>query len=329
MNNGRINRHSSRCGSEIPKQERHQRDDQIEDGRMNRDAVNQEKLLLSFDQLASPSALVVADAQDTKSALKSIESLLLHISLPQGQVNGDELVPFPDPNSNRLFAWYYKLQDSFQTNVAQQLIVFLQRIADGTERTHTQAFVLLAMDLLQGALLLHSPSRKLFRTSIMTMLLTFLESWSPEIYVQAIQTLVCACVDAPENLRTFEKVGGFDVVSRIFMDVKTEVRVKYKVLEFLYFYLIPETDGTTDTMRTSETAIYYPLDDGTIRPGDVKHAREPAHDSKDAKDTVIDAKLEQVSTRTVDEKQELLGRYFTNIDKLVEDLKVYKPFGDI
>ena len=185
------------------------------------------------------------------------------------------------------------------------------------------------MDLLQGALLLHSPSRKLFRTSIMTMLLTFLESWSPEIYVQAIQTLVCACVDAPENLRTFEKVGGFDVVSRIFMDVKTEVRVKYKVLEFLYFYLIPETDGTTDTMRTSETAIYYPLDDGTIRPGDVKHAREPAHDSKDAKDTVIDAKLEQVSTRTVDEKQELLGRYFTNIDKLVEDLKVYKPFGDI
>lgn len=85
-----------------------------------------------------------------------------------------------------------------------------------------------------------------------------------------------------------------------------------KLLEFLYFYLMPET----------------PPPSGGNGSGGAQLQRSPskrigAFGGRNASGMGG----EGVGTRTTEEKQGLLGRYLNNVEDLVEDLRESAPFG--
>jgi hypothetical protein len=92
-------------------------------------------------------------------------------------------------------------------------------------------------------LLLHPPSRIIFgREVYMNLLLDLLDPYNcPAIQSQALLVLVTALLATPQNTRTFEHMDGLLTVTSLFKDEETTKNVKVKLLEFLYFYLMPET----------------------------------------------------------------------------------------
>ena len=127
--------------------------------------------------------------------------------------------------------------------------------------------ILSALDLTQGVLLLHPPSKALFsreqnmnvslivcgtpiqcRANMTDMcqkpqlLLDLLEPINcPAIQSATLLTLVVALIDTPNNTRAFEGLDGLLTVTSLFKSRSTSREVKLKLVEFLYFYLMPET----------------------------------------------------------------------------------------
>lgn len=307
--------------------------------------TNRRNLDFALDQLTSRPATQRANWHATTRSLEVIEALLSSISLRNdtgGAATSSGEVALPGKD-NALYGWFLSLQDTFHSNVASHLVGFIQHMVgvlssevEEDEREQGVRWICQSLYLLQGCLLLHAPSRALFsRRAHMTLLVNFLDGECPEeIHMDAIQTLVAALVDRPDNLRTFEDVDGLSSISKLFLHEGTTHRVKVKVLEFLYFYLIPEAamyDGgtadrgtldreprpgaTSESAATSRDGTY----DGTVRLR--QHMREPAeHD-----ETV---RRKASGRKTTKEKQVMLGRYFSNIDALVRDLNDFKPFGE-
>jgi len=94
--------------------------------------------------------------------------------------------------------------------------------------------------------------------------------------------------------------------------------VKLKLVEFLYFYLMPETPSIPSASATiSVPAIIQRSPSklaGAFNRTDIG-ARRPRADS------------ESESTKPTEEKQQLLGRYLNSVDDLVADLRESAPFG--
>lgn len=323
---------------------------------------NYERLLLSFDQLGHAEAFIRSNWLETSAALKNIAKLLSQITF--GSESGSA-VPFADircPDATEpLYSWFLELQESFQGNIASQLLQFLSRLdtlqheqVEEDERAQLEQWTTLSLYLLQGCLLLHSASKSLFsRAPNMALLCTHMGAEFPEaVQMDAIQTVVAALVDKPANFRVFERIGGLECISSLFKSPDTVHKVKVKILEFLYFYLMPEApdhfsrpslNGETP-IASSRTALYYgddtiraPKKDNSCSDADKvrlqKHVREAARDGNDT--DVENASLDngQRATRaelvrSTSEKQIMLGKYFSNIDALVKDLDEFKPFGE-
>lgn len=310
-----------------------------------------EDLLLAFDRLTSFTAFSRSEWPSTTAGLRSIESLLARISLgPSPETVDSADIAFPDA-TNPLFAWFLEFQDTFQGNTASQLVRFLGRLetvsSDGRDSERIRLFerwTRQSLQLLQGCLLLHEPSRSLFtRRPNMELLIRFLGTqYTGEVHVETVETTVSALVDRPDNLRVFEECHGLEAISKVFKDPKSSHTVKVKVLEFLYFYLIPETPPSGDphdvdvsSVDSQQTTVFHGGD--TIRPAKTgngagigvattrRHSREPATHTEDA--TSDDE--QQPTWRTTTEKQAMLGKYFNNIDALVTSLNEFKPFGEI
>ena len=79
-----------------------------------------------------------------------------------------------------------------------------------------------------------------------------------------------------------------------------------KSVEFLYFYLMPETAAEVAAMKAAGSRGW-----GSGVPSTL--AQRGGRDSE--------------GTRTIDEKQELLGRHLSNVQDLVEDLRESMPFA--
>ncbi|GMF69719.1 unnamed protein product [Aspergillus oryzae] len=134
-------------------------------------------------------------------------------------------------------------------------------------------------------------------------------------------TLVTALLDHPANTRTFEELDGLLTVTSLFKQRATSREVKLKLVEFLYFYLMPETPmipagaGASAANAAAIGLQRSPTKLGGPRP---RSANGPGahHGGRGNRDT-----------RTTDEKQALLGRYLNNVEDLVEDLKETAPFG--
>lgn len=181
--------------------------------------------------------------------------------------------------------------------------------------------IISALDLIHGVLLLHPPSRTLFAREIyMNLLLDLLDPINcPAIQSATLLALVTALLDNPANTRTFEEVDGLLTVTSLFKQRATSREVKFKLVEFLYFYLMPETPVHPPGYGVSapNTAVL-----GIQRsPSKLSGPLSRSVNASGASNGHYD------DTRDTEEKQALLGRYLNNVADLVEDLKETAPFG--
>ncbi|GAA6038475.1 hypothetical protein JCM8097_004585 [Rhodosporidiobolus ruineniae] len=80
-------------------------------------------------------------------------------------------------------------------------------------------------------------------------------SAAPQLALAALDTLLCALVDRPENMRIFEEIGGLASAVKILKDKAVSQVVRIKVLEILYYYLLPESSPENGTPRDTNSSI--------------------------------------------------------------------------
>ena len=133
-------------------------------------------------------------------------------------------------------------------------------------------------------------------------------------------------------MRNFERLDGLRTVSSLFKGEDTAKEVKVKAVEFFYFYLMPEappitTSEEAETLDQAATSKSAP-EVGVVPENNAVKLAELFRRSLDggggARST-LDQELRM--TRTPQEKQQLLGRYLSNVNDLVRDLKRESPFG--
>lgn len=140
----------------------------------------------------------------------------------------------------------------------------------------------------------------------MNVLLDLLDAGnSGPVQCATLLTLVTALLDKPQNTRTFEALEGLPTVTSLFKHRSTPRDVKLKCLEFLYFYLMPET-----AIMTSKPSS--PTRDGRKRGSSTSSSGSYTSTSH---------------IRTTEEKQKLLGEWLTNVEDLVADLREGTPFA--
>ncbi|KAH0537313.1 hypothetical protein FGG08_005867 [Glutinoglossum americanum] len=265
-------------------------------------------LSLAFDNLSS------YDGAKIRKGLRQVEGLLAQICLSrQKSTPAEKRRSVIAPGSalatpkelaclkeDPAFREFFKLQEGFGCNYGQNDLLILS-----------------TLDLIQGILLLHPPSRALFAREIyMNLFLDLLDDGNcPAIQCTTLLTLVCALLDHPLNTRTFEELDGLLTVSSLFKLRSTSREVKLKLVEFLYFYLMPETPGLSSAghpviaLQRSPSKLA-----GAFGRGNSSNSWDGDRRSK---------------TKTTEEKQALLGRYLNNVEDLVEDLRESAPFGTI
>lgn len=142
-------------------------------------------LSLAFDNLSSS-----YDGPKVRKGLRQVEGLLAQICLSDPRTNGtqrgrdldnddddddddnDNDNDNDDASSPRkdlaqlsqdpAFREFFKLQEGFEWNVAMRLIGTLDRLMAKGSDGQNDLIILSALDLIQGALLLHPPSKTLF-----------------------------------------------------------------------------------------------------------------------------------------------------------------------
>ncbi|KAK9240245.1 cell division protein Cdc14 [Lipomyces kononenkoae] len=278
------------------------------------------ELLLSsaFDHISS------YDPATVRRGLRHIEGLLAKLcrpyapepaSLSPSKSDGppptgiDSLIAHDDP----AYREFLRLQDGFEWNLALRLVACLERLLGQGSNDLATLLILSTLDLLQGVLLIHPPSRRVFARAVnMTILLDLLEPQSspPAIQGATVNTLVCALVDEWPNVRTFEALEGLESICTLFKRKETEKEVKLRILEFLFFYLIPEPQAAEPSSQHHQAKTKH------SPPGDSGWS-----DSSDGSG-------HGHRVRTTQEKQHMLRKYLSNVDSLVNELRQSQPFGN-
>ncbi|KAI1778201.1 cell division control 14, SIN component [Hypoxylon cercidicola] len=295
-------------------------------------------LSLAFDNLSS------YDGPKIRKGLRQVEGLLANICLSRSQskdrrastmikdpgLSPEEESPppqmIPEITDDPAFYEFFKLQEGFEWNVAMRLVSTLDRLVARGADGSNDLLILSALDLLQGLMLLHPPSKALFsREMYMNLLLDLLEpDFCPAIQSTTIVTLVTALIDTPRNTRAFENLDGLLTVTSLFRSRGTSRDVKLKLVEFLYFYLMPETPSIPSAQARADVP-------GLLQRSPSKLAKAFAFGAA-AKDGGGASNPRPRSagdgeTRTQEEKQALLGRHLNSVQELVEDLRQNTPFG--
>jgi hypothetical protein len=142
-------------------------------------------LSVAFDNLSC------YDSAKIKKGLRQIDGLLAQICLsqsqqppkspvkkssssqPDSQDDGPRPKPLPSLSFDPAFREFFKLQEGFEWNVAQRLLITLDRLVAKGGDGQNDLLILSALDLIQGLLLLHPPSKALFgREQYMNVCLT-------------------------------------------------------------------------------------------------------------------------------------------------------------
>ncbi|KAA6407638.1 MAG: cell division control 14 [Lasallia pustulata] len=284
-------------------------------------------LSLSFDYLSC------SDASKIRKGLKHLEGLLAQLCLcrsssstaadrRQSVINTGTTAQTPkelaDLKDDPAFREFFKLQEGFECNVAIRLIACLERLLGRGSNGQNDLLIISTLDLLQGILLVHPPSRSLFAREIyMNLLLDLLDTSNcPAIQSSALLTLVVALLEQPHNTRTFETLDGLLTVTSLFKSRSTGRDLKLKLVEFLYFYLMPETPYTYSASAPT-TAV-----GGQRSPSKRSGPYGQSPSGPGASDG-----SEIAGTKSTEEKQALLGQYLNNVEDLVEDLRGSAPFG--
>ena len=207
--------------------------------------------------------------------------------------------------------------------VASRLISALERLLGMGNPTQTDLIILSTLELLQGLLLLHPPSKHLFRREIhMNLLLDLLDDANPpRIQSLALLVIVTALVGCPPNTRVFEATDGLLTVTTLFKSKSVTKEVRMRALEFLYFYLMPEETPHRGSSSAPNTTSSHqtPMNLHAIFSD---HAR--THSSDAPNNGWDDDELGTI--RSMQDKQRCLGKYLSNVDELVHDLAGSLPF---
>ena len=130
-------------------------------------------LSLSFDNLSS------YDSGKIRKGLRQVEGLLAQICLSSPSQNSkttaekrrSAIEPDREPPPKKAledlghdpaFREFFKLQDGFEWNVAMRLVNCLDRLLGKANDGEYDLLIIQTLDLIQGTLLLHPPSRTLF-----------------------------------------------------------------------------------------------------------------------------------------------------------------------
>ncbi|KAI0400251.1 putative cell division control protein [Xylaria palmicola] len=296
-------------------------------------------LSLAFDNLSS------YDGVKIRKGLRQVEGLLANICLSRREAGRERRAstvttrggdtgrdmhesPPPTPRGRDLaeladdpaFYEFFKLQEGFEWNVAVRLVNTLDRLLAKGGDGSNDLLILSALDLIQGVMLLHPPSKGLFsREMYMNLLLDLIEpDFCPAIQSATLLTLVTALVDAPRNTRTFEALDGLLAVTSLFRSRGTSRDVKLKLIEFLYFYLMPETPSIPSASAGPDLLL--------LQRSPSKLAKAFSSSSSTASGGRVDGDGRPRSagdgaTRTQEEKQALLGRHLNSVEELVKDLR--------
>ncbi|KIW99470.1 uncharacterized protein Z518_11209 [Rhinocladiella mackenziei CBS 650.93] len=277
----------------------------------------------SFDYLSSTSP------QRIRKGLRQVEGLLAQLCLPKvtalnkrqsmlllgssSPPSGKKLSELPEDPAFREF---FKLQQSFQWNIAMRLVACLERLLGKESNGTNDLLIIQTLDLIQGVLLLHPPSRALFSQEIyMNLFLDLLDpSNCPAIQSSTIMALVTSLLDQPQNTRTFETIDGLLVVTSLFKSRSTAREVKLKLVEFLYFYLMPESPAPKMSISTSATNTAILGGRGKELIAAFDRRRETVNGPEGGKNPPGDKK-------TTEEKQNLLSKHLNNVQDLVQDLR--------
>ncbi|KAL8736107.1 MAG: hypothetical protein Q9181_002548 [Wetmoreana brouardii] len=277
-------------------------------------------LSLSFDYLSS------FDGVKIRKGLRQLEGLLAQIclsrtttaaerrcSMIQDGVTKSRPKDLASLSEDPAFREFFKLQEGFEWNVAIRLITCLERLLGKGSNGQNDLLLVSTLDLLRGVLLIHPPSRSLFAREIyMNLLLDLLDPSScPAVQASAVLTLVTALLEQPNITRCFENLDGLLTVTSMFKNRGTSREVKLKLMEFLYFYLMPETPYSGRSNGVADGAGLQRSPSKASRLGSGGRGKGQGDEG----------------TRTTEEKQRLLGRYLNNVEDLVEDLKETAPFG--
>ncbi|KAK9324808.1 cell division protein Cdc14 [Lipomyces orientalis] len=272
-------------------------------------------LASAFDQISS------YDPAAVRRGLRHIEGLLAHLCRPYASASSPSPSKRDRPSSAGIdtriaddpaYREFLRLQDGFEWNLALRLVSCLERLLGQESNDQTTLLMLSTLDLLRGVLLIHPASRRVFAREVnMTILLDLLEPQSSAAAIQAatVNTLSCALVEEWPNVRTFEALDGLASVCSLFTRKDTEKEVKLRILEFLFFYLIPEPGATHQQQTTS------------------KHASSSSADGSSGGSS--GSGIRGYVVRTSQEKQRMLGKYLSNVDSLVNELRQSQPFGNL
>ncbi|PKS07636.1 hypothetical protein jhhlp_006242 [Lomentospora prolificans] len=292
-------------------------------------------LSLAFDNLSS------FDGPKIRKGLRQVEGLLAQICLstPDDDQENNESPP-SSPSSSRkkslaelsadpAFREFFKLQEGFEWNVTMRLVSTLDRLMGrGYNDGQNDLLILGTLDLVQGILLLHPPSKALFSREQnmnisnseyshhdLQLLLDLLEPVNcPAIQSATLLVLVAALIDMPRNTRTFEALDGLLTITSLFKSRSTPREVKLKLVEFLYFYLMPEVPSIPKAgARASVPAMLQ------RSPSKLAGAFGGANGTKQSPEFEY--------TLTTEEKQEMLGQHLSSVEDLVKDLRTCTPFG--
>ncbi len=124
----------------------------------------------------------------------------------------------------------------------------------------------------------------------------------------------------PANVRVFEQLDGLLTITSLFKSRETGREVKFRLTEFLYFYLTPETPSIPRAdSRVSAAA-----------PGVMQRSPSKLAKVFGGGGEVERPGSEDGVTLSVEAKKQFVDRYLPGVvDELLKDLDTYKPFGGV
>ncbi|KAI1262681.1 putative cell division control protein [Xylariaceae sp. FL1019] len=298
------------------------------------------------------------DPPKMHKGLKQIESIMASIALSQHQPARSRRASVANPavdqepssrnikdistvTADPAFEEFFRCQESFEYNCAGPVIKALDHLMCDSRDGKHDFIILSAVNVLQGLVFLHPPTKSIFtRPHYMNLLLILLEddAFPPVVQAATVELLISLLTNMPANTRTLENIDGLLFLTTMFKARWTAKSVKMKLIELIYFYLMPETPSIPSAFasRNDLPALL------NRSPSKLAKAFSP----RPRRDTgrPMDSDGDKI-TRTSEEKQKILSSYLNSdkdgvqndgddrddiVQKLVEDLqKRYKPFGGV
>ncbi|OQO06602.1 hypothetical protein B0A48_08387 [Cryoendolithus antarcticus] len=280
-------------------------------------------LSLAFDNISSREALKI------RKGLRQIEGLLAQICLAQSKPRSPKKRAQAEHDGHRghakglsdlredaAFREFFRLQEGFQCNVASRLLSTLERLLGFPPSSQNDLVILSTLDLIQGLLILHPPSRALFsREDYLNILLDLLDSANPPaVQSAALLVLMTAMLENPRNMRTFESIDGLLTVTSLYKTRSTSRDVRLRAMEFLYLYLMPEVGSQKASSAPNAVGLQRSPTKLAALSG---HARTHSGDSGNA----MDLNEDDTGIRSMEEKQKALAQFLDNVPGLVHGLR--------